>query len=122
MQSKLIETQNGTAAVIRSDIPIITDGRSALDFAVNAGARLIAVNKDALAEDFFKLSTGVAGEVAQKFVNYGYRLAIFGDFSHYTSKPLRDYIYECNRGKHLYFAESEQAAIEKLGGARRPAK
>lgn len=115
MQSKFIETPNGMAAVIRSDIPVITDGQSALDFAVNAGAYLIVVNKAALTEDFFKLSTGVAGEVMQKFVNYGYRLAIFGDFSHYTSKPLRDYIYECNRGKHLYFAESEQDAIEKLG-------
>lgn len=79
------------------------DGQSALDFAVNIGyeydCRNIVVNKAAIGEDFFRLSTGVAGEVAQKFVNYGYRLAIIGDFSVYTSKPFRDYMYECNNGK-----------------------
>ena len=76
--------------------------------------RDIVVNKTAVAEDFFKLSTGIAGEVAQKFVNYGYRLAIIGDFSGYTSKPLRDYIYECNNGGHLYFVSDEEEAIKKL--------
>jgi hypothetical protein len=80
---------------------------------------MIAVNKTAIAEDFFKLSTGVAGEVAQKFVNYRCRVVIFGDFSNYTSKPLRDYIYECNNGKHLNFVDSEQAAVERLGTANR---
>jgi hypothetical protein len=77
----------------------------------------IAINKEAITEDFFKLSTGIAGEIAQKFVNYRHRLAIIGDFSGYTSKSLRDYMYECNRGRHLYFVDSEEAAIEKLGRA-----
>ena len=115
MEIKFVETTNGTVAVINSDIPLITNGQSALDFAVNAGAYLIAVNKEAIAEDFFRLSTGIAGEVVQKFVNYGYRLAIFGDLSHYTSKPLHDYIYECNNGKHLSFVADEEDAVRKLG-------
>jgi hypothetical protein len=117
MNIKLIETPNGTVAVINSDTPLITDGQSALDFAVNAGAGLIAVNKEAVAEDFFKLSTGVAGVVAQKFVDYGYRLAIFGDFSHYTSKPLHDYLRECNKGQQLNFVADEDEARRKLGGS-----
>lgn len=116
MEQKLIETPNGTIAVIQSEIPLITDGQSALDFAVNAEAYLIAVNKAAIVEGFFRLSTGIAGEVVQKFVNYGYRLAIFGDFSSYTSKPLHDYMYECNNGNHLYFVADEKEAVRKLGG------
>lgn len=36
------------------------------------------------------------------------------DFSGYTSKPLCDYIYECNNGEHLNFVESEDEAIRKL--------
>lgn len=119
MQIKLIDTQNIKIAVIHSDTPLITDGQSALDFAVNISYEHdcynIVVNKPAVAEDFFKLSTGIAGEVVQKLVNYGYRLAIIGDFSHYTSKPLRDYIYECNKGRHLYFVSTEQEAVERLG-------
>jgi hypothetical protein len=117
MKKKMIESPNGTIAIIHSDTPLITDGQSALDFVVNAEAYLIAINKEAISEDFFKLSTGIAGEVGQKCVNYGYRLAIIGDFSHYASKSLRSYIYECNKGKHLYFVDSEQMAIERLGGA-----
>lgn len=76
----------------------------------------VAINKEAVAENFFKLSTGFAGEIVQKFVTYNCALAIIGDFSCYTSKPLQDYIYECNKGKHLFFVKDELQAIEKLSG------
>ena len=105
-------------AICESDVVIISDGQSALDFAVNIGyehsCRNIAINKAAIAEDFFKLSTGIAGEVTQKLVNYGYRLAIIGDFSGYTSKPLRDFIYESNNSKHIYFVADQSEAVAKL--------
>jgi hypothetical protein len=114
MQEKRIKTPNGDISVVHSDEPILVDGPTALDFAVNAGTSLIAVNKEAVGEDFFRLSSGVAGEVAQKLVNYRTRLAIIGDFSHYESKPLRDFIIESNRGRNLYFVASEEEAIQKL--------
>jgi hypothetical protein len=63
----------------------------------------------------FKLSTGIAGEVAQKFVNYGFHIAIVGNFSGYTSKPLRDYIYECNNGRNINFVSTEEEAIKRFG-------
>jgi len=94
------------------------DGQSALDFLVNIGyahdCRHVALNKAALGEDFFRLSTGVAGEVAQKIVNYGFCLAVVGDFSGYTSKSLQDYMHECNRGRHLFFVNDESEALNKL--------
>ena len=31
------------------------------------------------------------------------KLAIIGDFSGYTSKPLRDFIYESNNGNQVFF-------------------
>ena len=107
-------------AIVNSKTPLITDARSALDFIASVGCEnnvtKIAIHKAAVGEDFFRLSTGLAGEVAQKFVNYGFRLAVIGDFSGYTSKSLRDYMYECNKGRHLYFVKDEGEAIEKLGG------
>ncbi|MDR2671035.1 MAG: DUF4180 domain-containing protein [Oscillospiraceae bacterium] len=116
MNTKII----GDIAVVNSETPLITDGQSALDLIVSLfyehKITKIAVNKAAVSEDFFRLSTGLAGEVAQKFVNYRCRLVIFGDFSGYTSKPLRDYIYECNNGRHLNFAADENEAMQKLGG------
>ena len=114
MQAKMISTPGGDVAVIHSGTPLITDEQSALDFAASAGADMIALNKAAITEDFFDLRTGIAGAITQKFVNYGYRLAIIGDFSHYTSKALRDYMYECNSGKHLYFVPDEAQALRKL--------
>ena len=45
------------------------------------------------------------------------KLAIIGDFSGYTSKPLRDFIYESNNGNHVFFVSSEAEAVEKLSRA-----
>ena len=73
------------------------------------------MNKDAVIESFFVLSTGVAGEVGQKFVNYRMPFAIIGDFSGYSSKPLHDFIYESNKGAHLFFVDDEDEAIARLG-------
>ncbi len=62
---------------------------------------------------FFPVS-GIAGEILQKFINYHAKLAIIGDFSGYTSKPLKDFIYESNNGKDVFFVGSEQEAVERL--------
>jgi len=45
--------------------------------------------------------------------NYHCKLAVFGDFSHYTGKPLRDFIYESSNGNAVFFVESEDEAVEK---------
>ena len=52
--------------------------------------------------------------IIQRFVNYGGRIAIYGDYSHYTSKPLKDFIYESNKGKDIFFVSSLEEAVEKL--------
>lgn len=68
-------------------------------------------------EDFFILSTKIAGEILQKFILYNFKLAIVGDFSGYTSKPLKDFIYESNKGRDIFFVSSVEDAIERLGRA-----
>jgi hypothetical protein len=110
--------QVGGIAVVHSETPVIVDAQTALDLTAaiyyEYGTTKMAINKEAFSEDFFRLSTGLAGEIAQKFVNYRFSVAIIGDFSCYTSKPLRDYMYECNSGRHLWFVPSEQEAVERL--------
>ena len=109
----------GDTVIIHSDIPLITDGQSALDLIASIyyehGCSAAVMNKEAVAEDFFRLSTGLAGEAAQKFVNYHFRLALTGDFSMYESRPLQDFMRESNQGRHLYFCRDEQEALRKLG-------
>lgn len=96
----------------------ITDPQSALDCIMTAqyetGCRSMILDKDAICEDFYKLSSGLAGEILQKFINYHIKLAIVGDFSQYTSKPLQDFMYECNKGKDTFFVDNLNRAIEKL--------
>ncbi len=60
------------------------------------------------------LSKGLAGEILQKFINYQVKFAIYGDYSKYTSKPLKDFIYESNNGKDIFFVENEEEAMDKL--------
>ena len=48
----------------------------------------IVIDKKCIAEDFFQLSTGLAGEIFQKLINYHIKLAIFGYFSIYNSQAL----------------------------------
>lgn len=77
----------------------------------------IAISKELVFDDFFVLSSGLAGEILQKYVNYQMKLAIYGDFSGYTSKPLHDFIYESNKGRDFFFAGTREEAIDRLAGA-----
>jgi len=80
----------------------------------NINQTAMVLRKEQIDEPFFRLSTGLAGEVLQKFVNYQMRLATVGDFSGYTSKPLRDFIHESNKGRHFFFAATREEALERL--------
>ena len=57
---------------------------------------------------------GLAGEILQKYINYDGRIAIYGDYSHYTSKPLKDFIYESNKGKDVFFVSTKEEAVDML--------
>lgn len=121
METMVVQVNDQLIAVVQSEEPLINDAASALDLVVTIryedGSDRIVIHKQAIAEDFFNLSTGVAGEVLQKFINYRMKIAIVGDFSMYTSKALRDFIYECNRGNHIFFVPDVQTAIDRLAAA-----
>ena len=68
-------------------------------------AEIIAIPTERLDDDFFRLRTGVAGQVIQKFVTYRLRLVILGDISKNVQErsAFRDFVYECNSGSHIWF-------------------
>ncbi|MDF2644978.1 MAG: hypothetical protein K0Q73_783 [Paenibacillus sp.] len=105
-------------AVVESNEILITDIQSALDLMATvqfeAGCDRIILNRSALSEDFFDLKTRLAGEILQKFINYRVKVAIVGDFSVFSSQSLKDFIYECNKGKDIFFLSNEEQAIDKL--------
>lgn len=120
MKTEIIRKNNVNVAVINSKECLIKDVSSALDLAMTVsyetGCTNIAINKGAITDEFFILSTCLAGEILQKFINYGVRFAIYGDFSGYTSKPLKDFMYESNKGKDIYFQPEVSCAVDKLCG------
>lgn len=74
----------------------------------------LIVPKECLPEDFFRLRTGFAGEVLQKFSNYNMKIAVTGDFSGYTSPSLRNFIYECNQGRQVFFKTTVEEGVAAL--------
>lgn len=105
-------------AVVSSNEKIITDTQSALDLVMTVkyetGTNKIIMEKRNIADEFFVLSSGMAGEILQKFINYHIKIAIYGDYSKYTSKPLKDFIYESNKGKDVFFVSTLDEAVEML--------
>jgi len=116
-----LTVKNQLIVHINSEDILITDAQSALDLMMNVkyetGCSRLVLHKSAISEEFFRLSSGMAGEVLQKFINYHMKLAVIGDFSRYTSKPLHDFIYESNRGRDIFFVDNMERAVEKLENA-----
>ena len=115
-----IETYNindTKIAEVISEINIINsveDGLDLLGDLYYQGFDKIVIHEKDITPDFFDLKSGIAGEILQKFSNCRVRLAIVGDFSKYTSKSLRDFIYESNKGKQINFVPSCAEAIKVL--------
>jgi hypothetical protein len=84
------------------------------------GVDMVAIPVPRLTDDFFRLSTRLAGEVLQKFVNYQLRVAIVGDMSRWTAQsgPLRDFVSESNRGHSVWFVADLEELTRRLGEAR----
>lgn len=118
MQIEKITRNNVEVAHIIADELIITDMQSAVDLMMTvkyeAGVKNIAISKKLITDKFFILSSGLAGEILQKFINYQFRVAIYGDYSKYTSKPLKDFIYESNNGRDVFFTDNLDGAVKKL--------
>jgi hypothetical protein len=118
MEIFLKEINNSNYAVVEYDGLVINDLQDSLDIMADCsyqGAIGMIVKEKNIHPDFFRLSTGFAGEILQKFSNYNFKLAIIGDFSKYTSKSLHDFIYESNKGNTVFFVDSISHA-EKLFG------
>jgi hypothetical protein len=113
-------SQGGKAVEISSDKVEIRSEQDALDIMASVGYLLdsqkIIVHRENLGKDFFDLSSGLAGGILQKFSNYRVRLVVVGDFSEHTSKSLRDFILESNKGKLVNFVPDISRAVKVLDG------
>ncbi|WP_405865197.1 MULTISPECIES: DUF4180 domain-containing protein [unclassified Streptomyces] len=120
MTSGTLEDLHGVRVLrCAPDGPPLDGERAALDLigdAMGREAELVAVPVDRVADEFFRLRSGVAGAVMQKFVNYRVRLVVVGDLSRHLadSSALRDFVHETNQGGHIWFLADDDALDAKL--------
>ena len=115
MNIQSYKTGGKAIAEIISDDIVIRNTDDALDLLGNIyyqGFDCLILHRENITTEFFDLKNKMAGDILQKFSNYRMRLAIVGDFSLFTSKCLKDFIYESNRGKHVNFVPSVREALE----------
>ncbi|MFY0530193.1 DUF4180 domain-containing protein [Archangium gephyra] len=116
MTGRTLEVNGVRILELSPEGPRVRDAAELLSLAWEHEATLVAIPAERLGEAFFKLATGVAGELAQKFVNYRMRLAILGDISAQVanSKALHSFVYESNRGASLWFVKDREALVARL--------
>jgi hypothetical protein len=115
---KFHETGTGKIAEVNDEefrISTVQDAVDLLGDMYYNNCNAIVLKLVNLHPDFFKLHTGLAGDILQKVSNYQFKLAVTGDFSKFTSKSLKDFIRESNRGNRVFFVETIEEALLKLG-------
>ena len=103
--------------MVRSEERIERDRASALDLLMGAqgeaGTKNIAIDKKLIADVFFRLSTGLAGEILKKITSIMAGGLRSTEIFAYTGKPLKDFIYESNKRKTAFFIETEEEAVTR---------
>lgn len=94
----------------------VSDFTGLIGDALSEGVEVVAIPAEQIAEDFYQLRTGLAGEVLQKFVNYRIKLAIIGDLSQRAaqSNALRDLLVELERGTDVFVVPDTAALGARL--------
>jgi hypothetical protein len=116
----LVETIAGRRILFFAESgPLLAASSDANDFISEVWgheAEIAVLSVSRLGPDFLKLSTRIAGEVIQKFVNYRILLVILGDVQEHAanSGALRDFIYESNNRRFVWFLPDEAALRIKL--------
>lgn len=118
--SDVLRQRHGVSVMMLApDGPPLANERAAVDLIgefYGQDVDWLAIPVARLTPEFFRLRTRVAGEVVQKLQQYGLKLAVVGDISEYVeaSTALRDFVYESNRGRQLWFVADEAALDAKL--------
>lgn len=97
------------------------DANEMLGDAMSVDANLVAIPLERLGPDFLRLSTGIAGEVFQKFVNYRIKCAIVGDIADALarSSALADFVRETNKGDAIWFVADFDGLRARIEGSGR---
>lgn len=114
MKFEVHESTTHTSAEITELDHVIDSEQAFLDIIVNIPHDRILFREEMFIPAFFDLKTGLAGAILQKVSLYRLKIGIIGDYSKYSSKSLRDFIYESNRQGQVIFHADKSEILEKL--------
>ncbi len=106
----------GVAEVVGDGV-LVASAADALDVMMAAACDRILLHAENLSPDFFRLASGLAGEVMQKFVNYRVRVAIVGSLAGKGGDSLRALVRESRRGGRgapVVFTDTLADALRRL--------
>ena len=113
MKYTVVETPKGRYVEVFSSPEPVRTVQDALDLVALCGehdTNRLMIHAEALSEEFFRLRTGVAGEVLQKLVNYHVKTAaVLPDLTAMRGK-FRDMASEAGRGSQFRVFENRQDA------------
>ncbi|MBZ5713855.1 DUF4180 domain-containing protein [Nannocystis pusilla] len=116
--SQIVRLEGATLLVLADVGPVLgtADAAQLIGDALGAGADTVVVPLARLHPEFLRLRTRIAGEFAQKFVNYRLRMVVLGDLEPALadSEALRDYVRESNRGDSVWFLADRSALARRL--------
>jgi hypothetical protein len=104
-------------AEMNSDGIILRSARDATDLIgqlMGRGIKRLILHEKNLSPEFWQLSSGLAGEIMQKFTNYSVSVAFVGEFDKHKSKSLQAFMHESNLGDQFLFTASVESAKEML--------
>jgi PadR family transcriptional regulator AphA len=100
MQFKVVEKANGRyIECISAETPLCTE-QDALDLVAICGendTNLLILHADTLSDDFFKLRTGIAGQMLQKFTNYHIKTAVIMANEQLIKGKFKEMLAESNK-------------------------
>ena len=117
MNYKIIEIENKKYIELLSTNESISSENDALDLIAlcwEHGTNALMIHYTALSEDFFNLRTKVAGNIIQKFVNYGIKVTAIVPQETIQKGRFKEMAMETNKGNHFRLYESKEEAEKWL--------
>ncbi len=113
MNYEILENGNARYIEVFSRESAVKTEEDALELIALCGendSNLLMIHYEAMSKDFFRLKTGLAGEVLQKFINYSIRVAIIVPDQTGFSSRFRELAFEANKGNQYRFVVSQSEA------------
>jgi len=117
MNYRIKEIENKKYIELISSIKPLSTENDALDLVAlcwEHDTNALMIHYEALSEDFFKLKTKAAGNMLQKFINYGIKAAAVIPKEIMEKGRFREMALEANKGNHFRVYEYKEEAEKWL--------